>query len=180
MCDISMCFSYYGYMGKADSMLDAIDKKILTALQEDARMANKEIAARVGIVPSATSERLRKLRERGVIKSFEARLDADRLSFGLVAFVFVRTNEMVRGCDTGKDLAAIPEVQEVFNVAGEDCYLLKVRTRDTLSLSKVLREKIGVLEAVTATRTTIVMESYKETCRLPLELLESNGAPLEK
>lgn len=151
-----------------------MDKKILEVIQEDARMPNKEISNRVGLVPSATSERLRKLKEKGFIKSFEARLNTDMIGFGLVAFVYVRTNEMASGSETGFELSKIPEVQEVFNVAGEDCYLVKIRTKNTQSLGRILRDKVGTIESVVSTRSTIVMESYKETCRIPL-----NGTPIE-
>lgn len=157
--------------------LDELDRRILTVLQEDGRMANKEIARRIGLVPSATSERLRKLRERGVISRFETRLDPVLVGCGLLAFVFVRTDEMVKGKSTGEDLAEIPEVLEVFNVAGEDCYLIKVRTKDPSSLSTVLREKVGSIETVISTRTTIVLESYKETVSLPLGNGHANVMP---
>ena len=149
-------------------MLDRTDLQILTALQEDGRMPNKEIANRVGMAPSATSERMRRLREKGFIDCFETRLDEVRLGFGITAFTFVRTNELAGGKAIGISLAEIPEVQEVFNVAGEDCYLLKVRTQDTQSLGQLLREKVGSIEGVVSTRTTIVMETFKETTRLPL------------
>ena len=108
-------------------MIDVLDQEILKILQEDGRMSNKELAYKVGLAQSATSERLRKLRERGWIEKFEIRLDAARLGFGLVAFVFVRTQELACGSQIGERLAAIEETQEVFNVAGEDCYLVKVR-----------------------------------------------------
>lgn len=149
-------------------MLDRTDREILASLQEDGRMPNKEIANRVSMAPSATSERMRRLREKGFIETFETRLDAVKLGFGITAFTFVRTNELAGGKSIGEALAQIPEVQEVFNVAGEDCYLLKVRTRDTETLGRLLREKVGMIEGVVSTRTTIVMETFKETCRLPL------------
>ncbi|MBD3257300.1 winged helix-turn-helix transcriptional regulator [candidate division GN15 bacterium] len=149
-------------------MLDRIDREILTSLQEDGRMPNKEIANRVSMAPSATSERMRRLREKGVIDRFETRLDAVKLGFGITAFTFVRTNELAGGKSIGEALAEIPEVQEVFNVAGEDCYLLKVRTQDTKTMGELLRERVGSIEGVVSTRTTIVMETFKETCKLPL------------
>ncbi|MFQ5606834.1 MAG: Lrp/AsnC family transcriptional regulator [Candidatus Zixiibacteriota bacterium] len=157
-------------------MLDALDQEILKALQEDGRMSNKELAAKIDLAQSATSERLRKLRERGLIQRFEVRMDAARLGFGLVAFIFVRTNELPDGARIGETLAEAPEVQEVFNVAGEDCYLIKVRVASPEALGRLLRERIGVIESVVSTRTTIVMETYKETCKLPLCQLQSNGA----
>lgn len=148
--------------------VDATDLEILGVLQEDGRMTNKEIADRIGMAPSATFERIRKLEKKGVIKGYEVRLDGAQLDCGLVAFVFVRTSEQPGDASAGSELARIPEVQELFNVAGEDCYLLKVRCANTVALSKLLREKIGHVAAVRSTRTTIVMETYKESNKLPL------------
>jgi Lrp/AsnC family leucine-responsive transcriptional regulator len=167
---VQIAYSHVYDLRKEMTMkLDTVDRKILEVLQEDGRMANKEIAYRVGLVPSATSERLKKLRERGIIKSFEARLDSAKVGRALLAFVFVRTNEKAGHWHTAERLTEIPDVLEVYNVAGEDCYLIKVRTKDTHSLSKLLREKIGVIDEVISTRTTIVMETYKESCRIPLD-----------
>jgi Lrp/AsnC family leucine-responsive transcriptional regulator len=66
-------------------------------------------------------------------------------------------------------LAAVPGVQEVHHVAGEDCYLLKVRVADTESLGRLLQERIGALPEVRSTRTTIVLNTVKETGRLEME-----------
>lgn len=150
-------------------MLDKTDKKIIAVLQEDGRIPNKDIAAKVGMVPSAISERLKKLREKNVILGFETRLNPDALDKTLLAFVFVKTNETAHGWDTGNRLAEIDEIQEVYNIAGEDCYLVKVRVKDTFALSSLIREKIGLIETVTSTRTTIVMESYKESCKMKID-----------
>lgn len=150
--------------------LDKIDRQILSLLQEDGRISNKELANRTGLVPSATSERLRKLKEKGVIEKFEVRLDASQLEHGLLAFIFVKTNEIASGSEAGEELAKIPEVLEVYNVAGEDCYFLKVRTQTPKTLSHLLKKKIGAIDSVESTRTTIVMESYKETCAIPIDI----------
>ncbi len=65
-------------------------------------------------------------------------------------------------------LAALPSVQEIHHVAGEDCYLLKVRVADTEDLARLIRERLGAIPSVRSTRTTIVLETLKETGRLPL------------
>lgn len=148
--------------------LDAVDRRILELLQENARLANAEIARRVGMAPSAVLERIRKLEERGVIEGYEARLGARAVGMGLVAFIFVRTEDAPGHPSTGEWLTRIPEVQEVHHVAGEDCFLLKVRTADTEALGRLLRERIGALPAVRSTRTTIVLGTLKDTSRLPL------------
>jgi Lrp/AsnC family leucine-responsive transcriptional regulator len=148
--------------------LDATDAHILEALQENARTSTAELARRVEMAPSAVHERIRKLEERGLIRGYEARLGARELGWGLVAFVFVRTADLPGHAETGEQLARWPEVLEVHHVAGEDCFLLKVRAADTEGLGRLLRDRIGALPLVTSTRTTIVLETLKDTARLPL------------
>lgn len=151
-------------------MINEIDKQILNILQTDARIANAEIARQVGLAPSAVLERIRKLEERGVIKGFETKLDAAKVEFGLTAFVAVRTNDC---CDeTDRLLAEIPEVLEVHDVAGEDSYLLKVRVKDAEELSRLLREKLRNVPNVASTKTTIVLQTIKETNALPIKVSE--------
>jgi len=158
-------------------MINDIDIKILNIIQQDARIANAEIARQIGLAPSAVLERLRKLEERGVIRRYTAEIDAAEVGFGITAFVFVRTNE----CGDGTDqlLAQIPEVLEVHDVAGEDSYLLKVRAKNTEDLARLLREKFKALPNVLSTRTTVVLQTIKETIALPLDRIneDSNVKP---
>jgi Lrp/AsnC family leucine-responsive transcriptional regulator len=149
-------------------LIDGIDRKILAILQENGRTPNAEIARRVGMAPSAVFERIRKLEAQGVIRAYEARLDPRALGLDTVAFVLVRVDERLRESPTGERLKEIPGVQEVHHIAGEDCYLLKVRTENTDALGRLLRERIGAIDSVRSTRTTIVLGSVKESASLPL------------
>lgn len=153
-------------------MIDETDRIILDNLQHNARISNAEIARGVGMAPSAVAERIRKLEERGVIDGYAARLRGRALGLRLLAFVFVRAEEGVGAGDTGQLLAAVPEVQEVHHVAGEDCYLVKVRARDTEDLGRLLRERFGAIGSIRSTRTTIVLETLKETGELVLPEVE--------
>jgi Lrp/AsnC family leucine-responsive transcriptional regulator len=148
--------------------LDPVDLQILALLQKDARTSNAEIGRRVGLVPSAIFQRLRKLEKLGVILGYEARIDPRAVGLGLAAFVFVKVDERVGSRETALLLAKLREVQELHYIAGEDCYLVKVRVADTAELGRLLREKVGVIGAVRSTRTTIVLETIKETAKLPL------------
>lgn len=147
-------------------MIDETDVQILNIIQNDARIANAEIARQVNLAPSAVLERVRKLEEKGIIRGYHTDIDPRKVEFGLTSFVAVRTSE----CSAADDaLAAIPEVLEVHDVAGEDSYLLKIRTKDTQELARLLREKIKPIPTVVDTRTTIVLQTYKETATLPLD-----------
>ncbi len=149
-------------------MIDEIDRKIVNILQGQARMPNAQIAAELGMAPSAILERVRKLEAAGVIQCYETRINPRAVGLGLVAFIFVRADEPIGSYKTGKLLAKIPEVQEVHNVAGEDCYLVKVRVADTEALGRLLRDQFGTLKNVRSTRTTIALATLKETIQLPL------------
>jgi Lrp/AsnC family leucine-responsive transcriptional regulator len=157
------------------SMIDEIDKRILNILQENARTPNAEIARQVGLVPSAILERIRKLEERGVVKGYGVRLDGRAIGLGLLAFVLVRTDEFAGESKAASALAEMPEVLEVHHIAGEDCFLVKVRTADTEALGRLLRDQISVIESVRSTRTTIVLHTTKETEALPLEEVSEAG-----
>ncbi|HYJ32929.1 MAG TPA: Lrp/AsnC family transcriptional regulator [Candidatus Binatia bacterium] len=149
-------------------MIDAVDREILSILQENARTSNVEVARRIGLAPSAVLERIRKLEKRGVIRGYEPRLNASALGSPLLAFIFVHADEKIGGLEIGRKIAKFPEVQEVHQVAGEDCYLVKVRIADTDALGRLLRDSFGALPAIRTTRTTIVLSSVKESAQMPL------------
>jgi Lrp/AsnC family leucine-responsive transcriptional regulator len=154
-------------------MIDINDLKILKILQGQARAANAKLAERLKLAPSVVFERVRKLEAANIICGYEARVNAKALGLGQVAFVFVRADERTGKPRAGEQLAKLPEVLEVHHVAGEDCYLLKVRVRDTEALGKLLREKIGAVKTVRSTRSTIVLSTLKETSQIPLDQLEA-------
>jgi Lrp/AsnC family leucine-responsive transcriptional regulator len=149
-------------------MIDETSRAILEALQADARISNAEIARRVGLAPSAVFERIRKLEERGAVRGYTASIDPNAVDRGLLAFVLVRSDERGGARLTEGALVAMPEVQEVHHVAGEDCFLLKVRVRDTAALNDLLANRIGELEGVRSTKTTIVLRTAKETSMIPI------------
>lgn len=152
-------------------MFDDTDLQILELLQADARLANAEIARRLGMAASAIHERVKKLEARGLIRGYEARLDPAPFGRKLLAFVFVRADELPGEATAGDRLAEIPEVLEVHHVAGEDCYLVKLRCADTDELARLLRHSFGNIPSVRSTRTTIALGTLKESGRLMI------GAP---
>jgi Lrp/AsnC family transcriptional regulator, leucine-responsive regulatory protein len=148
--------------------MDGIDRQILKILQSDARTSNAELARQVGLAPSAVLERVRKLEERKIVRGYEARLNPGDVDLGLLAFVYVRTDERLGSPIAERLLAEIPEIQEVHHIAGEDCFLVKLRVANTEALQTLLRERIGAISTVRSTRTTIVLATVKETATLPV------------
>jgi Lrp/AsnC family transcriptional regulator, leucine-responsive regulatory protein len=159
-------------------MIDATDREILRILQQNGRISNAEIARQVGMAPSAILERIRKLEARKVIQGYEARIDPAALGLDLLAFIFVRSSGLRGELQTAEQLAQIEEVQEVHHIAGEDCFLVKVRVRDARSLGRLLRERIAAAGGVISTRTTIVLETQHETTRLPIAPAPDEAAAL--
>jgi Lrp/AsnC family leucine-responsive transcriptional regulator len=154
-------------------MIDDKDRRILEILQQDGRTTNVELARAVELTPSSTLERVRKLEERGHLKGYTALLDPHAVGLGLLAFIFVRVDDkddlLGRAESTAEALAALPSVLELHHLAGEDCFLLKVRAQDTDDLYRMLRDDFGPFKAIRGTRTTIVLKTVKETTRLPLD-----------
>jgi Lrp/AsnC family transcriptional regulator, leucine-responsive regulatory protein len=157
-------------------MIDKVDRKILTIVQDNGRTSNAEIARQVGMAPSAVLERMRKLERKGIIKGFEAVLRPKDVGFTLTAFTFVRAEESVGATETGKELGRVPGVLEVHYTAGQDSYLVKVRARDTEHLQHILQE-FGAIPGVRDTRTTVVLTTLKETRNLPLDASVQDSPP---
>ena len=151
-------------------MIDDIDRQILTILQQNARTSNAEIARQVDMAPSAVLERIRRMEAKGVIQGYEVRINPEAVGLGMVAFVAVASSDMSGELRTATLLGQIPEVQEVHHVAGEDCFVLKVRVKDAKSLGHLLRERIGTIPSVRSTRTTVVLETVRESGQLSLEV----------
>jgi Lrp/AsnC family transcriptional regulator, leucine-responsive regulatory protein len=155
-------------MSQVDRTLDETDLHILDLLQANARETQAEIARSVGLAPSAVLERIRKLEARGALRGYVAQVDPKAIGVGLLAFVSVRTEEFGSEQRIAQALADLPDVLELHDVAGEDCYLIKIRARDAEHLGQLLRTRVARIPGVRSTRTTIVLETLKETSRLPI------------
>ncbi len=149
-------------------MIDKKNIKILNILQNDAKATNPMIGKAVGLTPTAVFERIRKLEAKGVIRSYDTRLNSRAMGLYVLAFVFVKVDVGTAAMDMDRALADIDEVQEVHHVSGEDCYMLKVRASDNDDLGRLLLEKVHSIKGVRATRTTIVLKTVKESSGIPL------------
>jgi len=156
--------------------MDARDLQILSILQKDARTSNAELARELGMAPSGVLERLRKLERKGVVRGYSARIAPAAVGLDLLAYIFVQVDDHAGEENSGVLLSALPEVQEVHHIAGEDCYLVKVRCASTAQLGRLLQEKFGALASVRRTRTTIVLGTIKESWDLPLPELDREAS----
>lgn len=118
------------------------------------------------MAPSAVLERVKKLEQKNIILQYTARLNPIFLNQNLLAFVFIKAADGLGCSNTANELAKIAQVQEVHHVAGEDCYLVKIRTSDSASLMDLMRNSFSKIPNILATRTTIVLETVKEQQQL--------------
>lgn len=150
--------------------LDRIDRRILQALQADARLSNLKLAERVGLSPTAVLARVQRLVRDGVIQGFEARLDPARLGRGLLVFVEVLLDRTTPNVfEQFKAAVQVHEdILECHMVAGGFDYLLKTRFADMAAYRTFAGTVLWQLPGVRETRTYAVMEEVKHTARLPV------------
>ncbi|WP_202985246.1 Lrp/AsnC family transcriptional regulator [Mucilaginibacter inviolabilis] len=146
--------------------LDKTDLHILRLMQENARISNADMARELGMAPSGVLERVKKLEQKNVIQQYTTRINPAALQQKLLAFVFMKASDGPGYSTATLELAKIPEVQEVHHVAGDDCYLVKVRTYDSASLMSIMRNQFAKIPNIISTRTTIVLETVKEEQQL--------------
>lgn len=156
--------------------MDALDYRIIDLLQRDGRATQLEIARTVGLSQPAVAERIRKLEERGVITGFVARVDAAKLGKDITAFIGVSIEHPKHFEAFARKVLELPEVQECHRIAGNDSYLLKVRTKNTKTLDTLLVETLRTMPGVTRTQTTIVLSSIKEETYIPVSVAQKEGA----
>lgn len=149
--------------------MDAISLKILKILQERARIPNVDVARQVQLAPSAVLERIRKLESQGFIDGYEVRLNPERFSRSLVAFIVVGIRKLADEKEVGRRLADLAGVQEVHYISGEDSFLIKVRVADNRELGRFIRDEIASIGGIQSTRTSVVLSTYKETAKIPID-----------
>lgn len=150
--------------------LDAIDRKILAALQRNARLTNVELADEIGLSPSPCLRRVRILEEAGVIGGYHASLSRAELGLGLTVFVGVKA-ERHHGAapDTFRDaIREVPEIVACHLVSGEADFLLQVVVADLAAYEKLLLGTLLKLPGVADIRSNFAIRALKETSPLPL------------
>ena len=152
------------------SSLDAADLRILRILQQNGRITNQELARQAGLSPASCFDRVKRLRERGIILGYTALLDPHQLGSALMIFVEVlldRTTDDVFSA-FAEHVRKVPQVLECHMVAGGFDYLLKVRVADMTAYRAFLGNILAAMPGVRETRTYAVIEEVKSTTQLPV------------
>lgn len=150
-------------MNTKDRPIDAIDRKILRALQHNARLTNAELAEQIGLSTTACWNRTRALESEGYIKGYAALLDQTKL--GMADTVLIEVTLDSHGEDTlarfGEVLATLPEVLEAYLVSGEYDYLVKVAVDGTAGYERFLRDKLYRIAGIRHSRSKFALRCIK-------------------
>jgi Lrp/AsnC family transcriptional regulator, leucine-responsive regulatory protein len=150
--------------------LDPIDKKILEKLQANAKITNSQLAQDIGLSPAPTLERVRKLENMGLIKSYHAQIDMAKLGLGVSIFVQVslsshKKNQIKSFVDK---INKIPEVVECHHITGAGDFLLKVITKDIASYQELILEKLVDIEEIGNMQSMVILSTFKDNKVMPL------------
>lgn len=150
--------------------LDTIDLQLLRALQENARLTTKELAARVHLSTTPVFERMKRLEKSGFIRKYVAVLDAEKLGRGFTVFCSVKLKQMNRGVaqDFISVIRNIPQVAECYNISGEYDYLLKIQAPDMKYYNEFIINVLGTIDSIGSTLSSFVMNEIKNTHALYL------------
>ncbi len=154
--------------------LDTIDRAILTALQEDARMSNAALARRVGLSPSPCLRRVRELEAAGVIRRFVALLEPAAVGLSVSIFVNVTLERQIEGALEGFEdaVGARPEVMECYLMTGDADYLLRIVVPDLPAYERFLMDHLTRIPGVASIKSSVSLNRVKYRTALSLDRLE--------
>ncbi|EPQ5227006.1 Lrp/AsnC family transcriptional regulator [Providencia stuartii] len=157
-------------MKKSELKLDAIDRRILQALQRDGKIQNIELAKEVGLSPSPCLRRVKLLEESGVIKRYVAVLDGSKIGAGLSLFarIWFKTQDAKTINQFVEDIKLMPEVVECHLMAGECDALIRIVTQDLASYRRFHADHLTQISSIQSIKTEVPMETVKVTYALPL------------
>jgi Lrp/AsnC family leucine-responsive transcriptional regulator len=154
----------------SEIVLDNIDLQILRALQENARLTTKELAAQVHLSTTPVFERMKRLEREGFILKYAAVLDAGKLGRGFTVFCSVKLKQMTRSVARNfiSVIKDIPQVAECYNISGEYDYLLKIQASDMKYYNEFIINVLGNIDSIGSVLSSFVMDEIKNTHALYL------------
>jgi len=154
--------------------LDSKDMEILRIIQEDCRVAAREISNRTDTPITTVFAKIKRMERLGIVKNYRAVLDSAKLDMGTTAFVLGSFayrgdgEKVLSQREVAKQIASFPEVQEVHIISGDWDILMKVKEKDVGSIGKFVVDKLRLVKGIEKTLTCLVFESEKETTAIPL------------
>ncbi|MCH8685756.1 Lrp/AsnC family transcriptional regulator [Pedomonas mirosovicensis] len=152
--------------------LDAVDRRILSNLQDDGRMTNVELANRAGITAPPCLRRVRTLETSGVIKGYHADLDPDALGYSIIVFALVSLKSQAEADLQAfeKHVEDLPEIRECYMLNGEIDFVLKIVSTDLQAFQRFLTSKLTPAPNVASVKTSLVIRTSKRQPGIPVDL----------
>lgn len=150
--------------------LDAIDKKILEILQSRAKITNAKLSEEIGLSPAPTLERVKKMEQIGIISSYHAKLNIEKVGIGVTTFAIATLNghKLKHIENFVKAINKVPEVIECHHITGAGDFMLRVVAKDIVSYQKLMLEKISDIEEVDNMQSMVVLSTFKDSKVIPL------------
>jgi DNA-binding Lrp family transcriptional regulator len=150
--------------------IDDIDKKILEILQARAKITNARLSEEIGLSPAPTLERVKKLEQMGIISSYHAKLNTEKIGLGVTTFVLATLNGHNRANIEGfiEEIEKIPEVIECHHITGAGDFILKVIAKDIASYQKLMLEKVSDIKQVDNMQSMVVLSTFKDSKVIPV------------
>jgi len=154
----------------ASLKLDNIDRRILTILQSKAKITNAQLSQEIGLSPAPTLERVKKLEQGGIIKSYHAKLDTEKIGLGVSTFVLVSLiGHNKENIDAFmNEINKIDEVIECHHITGSGDFMLKIIAKDIASYQKLMLEKVSEIKVVDNMQSMVILSTFKDSKVLPI------------
>jgi DNA-binding Lrp family transcriptional regulator len=151
--------------------IDEIDKKILEILQLRAKITNARLSEEIGLSPAPTLERVKKLEQMGIITSYHAKLNTEKIGLGVTTFVLATLNGHNRTNIESfvEAINKVPEVIECHHITGAGDFILKVIAKDIASYQKLMLEKVSDIPQVNNMQSMVVLSTFKDSKVIPLD-----------
>jgi DNA-binding Lrp family transcriptional regulator len=150
--------------------IDQTDRKILQILQSNAKITNAQLSKEIGLSPAPTLERVKKLENLGIIKSYHATLDTEKVGLGVTTFVQVFLQNHKKSCLDAfvEKINKIDNVIECHHITGSCDFILKVIAADIQSYQKLMLEEISEIEEISNMQSMVILSTFKDNKVLPI------------
>ena len=155
---------------KTKIKLDPTDRKILEILQSNAKITNANLATKIGLSPAPTLERVKKLENSGVIKSYHAMLNTDTVGLGVSTFVMVSLKGHNKD-NIDKFIQSIEEIAEIIechHITGSGDFILKIISSDISSYQRLMLEKVSNIDVVDNMQSMVILSTFKNSKVMPI------------
>ncbi|WP_262895381.1 Lrp/AsnC family transcriptional regulator [Penaeicola halotolerans] len=159
-------------MSNLNVKLDKIDRKILDILQANAKITNAQLSKDIGLSPAPTLERVKKLENAGIIKSYHAKLDTEKIGLGVSTFVLVTLiGHNKTNIDAFiKEIENINEIIECHHITGTGDFILKIIAKDISAYQKLMLERVSEIKEVDSMQSMVILSTFKDSKVMPIPM----------